>query len=164
MIAWSVADFGVCVFVTGRLSNLTLPLIVGGLYLLRGLGGLDLERAHSGALGRDGHHHPTALERERGSVDPPIDTIRLCSAEGLGPLAVNNQVLVSIQPAHADNEDEKHGQKEDESEEFWEELHEVSSPIMLILNILHIAGVIVSARLHKENLVKAMISGKKPSP
>jgi cytochrome b len=34
---------------------------------------------------------------------------------------------------------------------------------MLLLIFLHIAGVIVSSRLHDENVVKAMFSGKKIS-
>jgi len=32
---------------------------------------------------------------------------------------------------------------------------------MLVLIALHIVGVVVSGRLHKENLVKAMLTGKK---
>ncbi len=44
---------------------------------------------------------------------------------------------------------------------FWKEAHEFSVNFTLLLIILHILGVIVSSQLHKENLVKAMISGKK---
>ncbi len=85
--------------------------------------------------------------------------------EGLGPLAKSNSELVIISKAYADRdededeEDENHG--ENGAEEFWEEIHEASSNFMLFLIFLHIASVAVSSYLHKENLVKAMITGTK---
>lgn len=87
--------------------------------------------------------------------------------EGLGPLAGESPALTVISVAYADDDDAGHrknenGRGEDEAaEEFWEELHEVSSNFMLFLIFLHIAAVIISGRLHKENLVKAMFTGKK---
>lgn len=42
-----------------------------------------------------------------------------------------------------------------------EELHELSSNFMLLIVIVHVAGVIVSSWLHRENLVRAMVTGKK---
>jgi cytochrome b len=96
--------------------------------------------------------------------------------EGLGPLAGAPGELTIISPAHADEDDDdddddrggyekNRGEHEEDeaAEEFWEELHEVSSNIMLLLIVLHIAGVIVASRLHDEHLVKAMITGKKIS-
>ena len=47
-------------------------------------------------------------------------------------------------------------------EDFWEETHEVLVNVMLGLVIIHVLGVVVSSRLHRENLVRAMISGRKP--
>lgn len=90
--------------------------------------------------------------------------------EGLGPLAGESTTLTIISPAYADDDDDSeygknengHGEDE-EGEEFWEEIHEASANFMLFLVFLHIAGVIVAGRLHDENLVKAMLTGKKIS-
>jgi cytochrome b len=80
--------------------------------------------------------------------------------EGKGPLASAVHVVL-IDNAHADDEDEDRNDKEEASEEFWEEIHEVTTNLTLLLILLHIAGVVISSRLHKENLVKSMITGKK---
>lgn len=42
-----------------------------------------------------------------------------------------------------------------------EELHEALASVMLALVVVHVAAVIVSGRLHRENLVAAMIHGRK---
>ena len=92
--------------------------------------------------------------------------------EGKGPLAGVTSDVSLISNAYADkDEDEKeHGKEyeehegqggEREGDEFWKEVHEVSSNFTLFLIFLHVAGVVVSSKLHKENLVKAMISGNK---
>ena len=44
---------------------------------------------------------------------------------------------------------------------FMEELHEAAADGMMVLVAIHLAGVIVSSLLHRENLVKAMITGWK---
>lgn len=49
----------------------------------------------------------------------------------------------------------------DEEEEFWEEIHEASISFMLLLIILHVLGVILASRQHKESLVKSMLTGYK---
>ena len=77
--------------------------------------------------------------------------------EGAGPLAQQSTEISFIKSAHADaDEHEEH-----EEEEFWEEIHEASANFVLFLVILHIAGVFIAGRLHDENLVKSMITGKK---
>jgi len=47
------------------------------------------------------------------------------------------------------------------SEEFWEEVHELFANFMLLLIVLHVAGVLYSSHADKDNLVKAMITGRK---
>ncbi len=46
--------------------------------------------------------------------------------------------------------------------EWVEEVHEGAAYAMLAVVGLHVAGVLVSSVLHRENLVAAMISGRKP--
>lgn len=79
--------------------------------------------------------------------------------DGVGPLALQAADISLIKAAYADDD---HDHEEDEDgEEFWEEIHEASANFVLFLVFLHIAGVIVAGRLHNENLVKSMITGKK---
>jgi cytochrome b len=47
--------------------------------------------------------------------------------------------------------------------EWIEELHEASSWLALALVGVHVIGVVVSSLLHRENLVRAMITGRKPA-
>ena len=46
--------------------------------------------------------------------------------------------------------------------EWLEELHELSANLMLLIVVVHIAAVALSSWLHRENLIGAMISGRKP--
>lgn len=85
--------------------------------------------------------------------------------EGLGPLAGVSSEFSIIKKAYAakndDGDNRKGGNKDNKEEEYWEELHELATNFTLFLVFLHILGVVVSSRLHKENLVKSMITGRK---
>ena len=81
--------------------------------------------------------------------------------QGHGPLAQVETGVVSS--AMANDDDEAHGGKEDkaEGEKLWEEIHETLSNLTLFLVFLHVAGVLVASAMHRENLVRAMITGYK---
>jgi cytochrome b len=100
-----------------------------------------------------------------------ISGIKVYGLEGHGPLASSGSEMVLISTAQADEDEheeheEEHGEDgheghEDGAEEFWEEIHEFLSNFTVFLIALHIAGVLVSSALHRENLVRAMITGYK---
>ncbi len=46
--------------------------------------------------------------------------------------------------------------------EAWEDIHELMANVLLVLIGLHVASVILSSFAHHENLVRAMITGRKP--
>ncbi len=62
-----------------------------------------------------------------------------------------------ISEARADDDEHENG----ENEEWLEELHEILAHFMVLLVLAHIAGVALGSALHRENLVRAMFTGRK---
>lgn len=78
-----------------------------------------------------------------------------------GPLA---QVTIQLPSLISDAEARRKGgemESEEEGDEFWKEIHEFFANFTLFLVVIHILGVVVSSRLHKENLARAMVTGEK---
>jgi len=82
--------------------------------------------------------------------------------EGAGPLAQLDQAPIPqlVATARADS-DQPQAEDSEDAEEFWEELHEFFANLTLLMILIHVGGVAISSYLHDENLVKAMVTGKK---
>jgi cytochrome b len=86
----------------------------------------------------------------------------LAVEEGQGPLAgiVTSRSLPAWLTEGDDHaEYGEHG----EGGEAFEEIHEVAANATLLLILIHVAGVLWASRAHGENLVRAMIDGRKRS-
>ena len=95
--------------------------------------------------------------------------LKALGSEGKGLLT--NAGISIFQFAYADedehdDDDQKHksgDHRKKQKEEFWEEIHESMSRFMIFLIIIHLVGVVVSSWIYKENLILAMINGRKKS-
>lgn len=117
------------------LAGIMILLLLGSL-LTTGITGYLL-------LGADAKHNQPAVTA---SASAPVPGK---SASGIiAPVLADSSVA------------EKHG-GHDEYEGPLKEIHEFFANFTLFLVFLHIAGVILSSLQHKENLVRAMITGRK---
>lgn len=62
---------------------------------------------------------------------------------------------------HKGREGHIDGKSDDKSDSAWGDIHEVLAQFLLILICFHIVGVVISSKVHNENLVKGIITGKK---
>lgn len=96
-----------------------------------------------------------------------VTGLKVYGLEGHGPLADAGPTLTLVAAARADEDEEaereggEHEGAGEGAEEVWEEAHEFFANLTLLLIFVHVAAVVVTGRLHKENLVKAMITGDK---
>jgi cytochrome b len=88
----------------------------------------------------------------------------LAEDEGRDPLAG----VVAVPPDAGqvrewtgDEEEHEDDHGESDAGDAWEELHEVAANATLVLVLLHVGGVIWASRAHRENLVRAMFTGRK---
>jgi len=95
-----------------------------------------------------------------------LSGLKLYGVEGEGPLAQSGSALnlAAISPMASAYAGENGKDNENPAEEFWEEIHEFFSNFSLFLVILHVLGVLFSSMMENENLVKAMITGRKNLP
>jgi cytochrome b len=88
--------------------------------------------------------------------------------QGHGPLATykSRAAPTAMANDHEREHRRKRGRKEGrtEGEEFWKEIHEGLSNFTVFLVLLHVVGGLTSSALHRENLIKAMITGYKTRP
>jgi cytochrome b len=71
--------------------------------------------------------------------------------------AVHAAAPAPIAPARADDEEHEN----ERGEEWLDELHEFLAHFMVLLVLVHIAGVALGSAMHRENLVRAMFTGRK---
>lgn len=75
---------------------------------------------------------------------------------GAGPLAAERSAGPSrVEPSEADERGHRRARS------GWEEAHETLANVVLALVLLHVAAVALASFVHRENLVRSMLTGRK---
>ena len=124
-------------FVTGRARRYLGHNPLGGMMILALLLSLTVTGVTGWQLGQ-------AATAEQAAVSGPALT-----------------ALLPIAPAYADDDDEDDEHEGNGGGEWLEETHELFANLTVLLVILHIAGVLAGSLIYRENLVRAMFTGRK---
>jgi cytochrome b len=84
----------------------------------------------------------------------------LAVEEGQGPFA-GVLTAQSLPTWAVEDNHEEDGEHDGEGGEAFEEIHELAANATLLLIVLHVLGVAWASRAHGENLVRALIDGRK---
>ena len=78
---------------------------------------------------------------------------------------MTEQTFAPLATAFGEEEEEERGGREESgAEELLEGVHKTFVYLTLALIGLHLAGVVASSLVHKENLARAMVTGRKRVP